>query len=173
MKILKKEKLNIHLKNNLWLVFCLLLPSLTLSQKLNDYYLTTHIVTFKNPLLVVPDTGKVGIFIIESEDFTHEKDVQKLFKQKKAYLFDTDTFSYESYNDRKKMGYKEDEYEYSFRKEEGKAIILKLNEKIKSFYVSFIKLRYYNHVDASAHARYPYIKNTDEYMPILIPSFTD
>ncbi|MCJ8155759.1 hypothetical protein MKJ01_18550 [Chryseobacterium sp. SSA4.19] len=173
MKILKKEKLNIHLKNNLWLIFCLLSPSLVLSQKLNDYYLTTNIVTFKNPVLVVPDYSKVGIFIMESEDFEKEKNIKKLFKLNKAFLFDTESFSFHSISDRKKLNIIEKDYDYNSRKEEGKTIILKLDEKMKSFYIGFIKLSYYNRVDASAHARYPYIQNTDNYEPVFIPSFTE
>jgi len=175
MKILKKERLNIHLhlQNNLLIILFLLFSNLLFSQKFEDYYLTTKIVTFKDPILVVPNSDKVGIFIMESEDFKKEKNIRKLFKQKKAFLFDTNGFSYESVFEREKMGYKEDEHDYSYRKEEAKTIILKLDKKIKSFYIGFIKLRYYNYIDASAHARYPYIRNTDNYELVLIPSFTD
>ncbi|KAA0125951.1 hypothetical protein FY557_19925 [Chryseobacterium sp. SN22] len=175
MKTLKKERLDIHLhlQNNLFILLFLLFSNFLFSQKFDEYYLTTKIVTFKDPILVVPDYDKVGIFIMESEDFEKEKNIKKLFNQKKAFLFDTNGFSYESVLEREKMGYKEDEYDYSYRKEEKKAIILKLDKKVKSFYVGFIRLRYYNRIDASAHARYPYIKNTDNFEPVLIPSFTD
>lgn len=169
MKIIKKEKLNTEMKIKLHLLFFIILSNCFFSQNFKNYYLTTDLVTFKNPILVVPDVTKVGIFIMENDDYNNEKDIRKLFKQKKAFLFDTDTFSYASYTDRKNLGYKEDEYDYSYRKEEGQTIILKLNEKIKSFYVNFIKLSYYNRIDASAHARYPYISDADNYVIVLVP----
>lgn len=175
MKTLKKERLDIylHLQNNLFIVLFLLLSNFLFSQKFEDYYLTTKIVTFKDPILVVPDYDKVGIFIMESEDFEKEKNIKKLFTQKKAFLFDTESFSFHSIADRKKLNIIEEDYDYNSRKEDGKTIILKLNEKVKSFYIGFIRLRYYNRIDASAHARYPFIKNTDNFEPILIPYFTD
>ncbi|HCM33460.1 hypothetical protein [Chryseobacterium sp.] len=173
MKILKKVKLEHHLRTNLYVCIFLLVSSSFFSQKLSDYYLTTKIVSFKDPLIIVPDYDKVGIFIVESEDFNKEKNLKSLFKQKKAFLFDTDGFSYKSYNERKEMGYKEDEYDYVDRKEDGKTIILRLSDKVKSFYISFIKMRYYNYIDASAHARYPYLKDTENFEPILIPCFFD
>ncbi|MBB6332858.1 hypothetical protein HNP24_003861 [Chryseobacterium sediminis] len=175
MKVLKKEKLNIHLplQNNFYIIVFLIFSNFLFSQKFDDYYLTTKIVTFKNPILVVPNYDKVGIFIMESEDFENEPNIKKLFVQKKAFLFDTDSFETESIFDRKNLNYKYQEYKYNSRKEEGKLISLKLDEKIKSFYVGFIKLRYYNSIDASAHSRYPYIKNTDNYEIVLIPSFIE
>ncbi|MDR3024644.1 hypothetical protein [Chryseobacterium sp.] len=175
MKVLKKEKLNIRLtlQNNFYIIVFLLFSNFLFSQKFDDYYLTSKIITFKNPVLVVPDYDKVGIFIMESEDFDKEKNIKILFKQKKAFLFDTDSFSFHSIADRQKMNIIEQEYDYSSKKENGKSIILKLDEKIKSFYIGFIKLRYYNSIDASAHSRYPYIKNTDNYEMVLIPSFIE
>lgn len=175
MKTLKKERLNIHLhlQNNLFIILFLLVSNFLISQKFEDYYLTTKTITFKDPILVVPDYDKVGIFIMESEDFGREKNIKKLFRQKKAFLFDTESFSFHSIADRKKLNIIEQDYNYNSRKEDGKAIILKLDEKIKSFYIGFIKLHYYNRIDASAHARYPYIKNTDNYELVLIPCFTD
>ena len=71
------------------------------------------------------------------------------------------------------MNYKDEDYGYPFRKQEGELIILRLDKNIKSFYVGFIKLNYYNRLDASAHARYPYIKDTQHYEPVLIPYFID
>lgn len=172
MKILKKEKLRQHL-NSLLVIISILFSNLFFAQKLNNYYLTTDIVILKNPVIVVPENNKVGTFIVEFEDFEKEKNIKGLFAQKKAFLFDTEAFGIDSYNDRKKLNIIEQDYDYNSRKEEGKTIILKLDEKIKSFYVGFIKLRYYNHINASAHSRNPYIKNTDNYEPVLIPSFAE
>lgn len=173
MKTLRKVKLSLHLQSNLCVVVFLLFSNLLFSQKFDDYYLTTKIVTFKNPVIIVPDYDKVGIFVVEKEDYDKQKNLNKLFSQKKAFLFDKDNFLYEIFRDIKKTNYEEENYNYTFRKEKGKAIFLGLNEKIKSFYIGFIKLKYYNHTNASAHKRYPYIKNTDNYVPILIPYFPD
>jgi hypothetical protein len=172
MKILKKEKLSLHLQSSL-IIVSLLFSNFLFSQKLEEYYLTTKLITLRNPVLVVPDYDKVGVFIMENEDFKKEKNIKKLFRQKKAFLFDTESFSIHSIADRKKLNIIEQEYYYISRKEEGKAIILKMDDKIKSFYVGFVKLDYYNRIDASAHSRNPYIKNTDNYEPVLIPSFTE
>jgi hypothetical protein len=151
----------------------ILFSNLFFAQKLSNYYLTTDIVTFKNPVIVVPDNNKIGVFIVESENFEKERNIKKLFTQKKAFLFDTESFGIESYNDRKKINYKDFDYEYSYRKEEEKTIILKLDDKIRSFFIGFVKLQYYNHINASAHSRTPYIKNTDNYEMVLIPSFIE
>ena len=173
MKTLKREKLNQHFQNNLLIILFLLFSNLLFSQKFEDYYLTTKTITFKNPLIVVPDSDKVGIFILEKDEYDKEKNIKKLFKQKKAYFFDKDDFIYEIYRDLKKTNFSEEDYNYIFRNETGNTITLRLNEKIKSFYIGFIKVKYYNYSKTSAHKRYPYIKNTDNYELVLIPSFTD
>jgi hypothetical protein len=172
MKTLKREKLNLRLKNSLFILF-ILFSNFSFSQKFENYYLTTKIVTFKNPLIIVPNDNKVGIFVVEKEDYDKQKNLYKLFNQKKAFLFDKDNFLYEIFRDIKKTNYDEENYNYTFRKEEGNTIILGLNEKIKSFYVGFVKLQYYNHTNATAHARYPFLKDTDNYEPVLIPYFPD
>ncbi|WP_143885675.1 hypothetical protein [Chryseobacterium binzhouense] len=173
MKTLKREKSKLHLQNNLYVLFFLFLSNFLFSQKFEDYYLTNKLITFKNPIIIVPNSNKVGIFVVEKEDYDKQKNLNKLFTKKKAFLFDKDNFLYEIFRDIKKTNYEEENYNYTFRKEEGNTIILELNEKIKSFYIGFIKLQYYNHTNASAHARYPFIKNTNDYEPILIPYFPD
>ncbi|WP_284462190.1 hypothetical protein [Chryseobacterium sp.] len=168
MEILRKIKS--YLRAKLYVCFFLLISSSFFSQKLSDYYLTTKIVSFKDPIIVVPDYDKVGIFIVESEDFNKEKNLKSLFKQKKAFFFDKEVFFYEVNNNVKDLNSKEEDYDYVIRKEINNSIILKLNEKIKSFYVGFIRVEYYNYINTTADKRAPYIKNTEDYVPILIPS---
>ncbi len=173
MKILKKEKLNIHqpLQNSFYIILFLFFSNFLSSQNLKDYYLTTNTVIFKDPIIVVPNYDKVGIFVVEKEDYNKEKDINKLFNENKAFIFDKDNLIYEFYRDIKKLNYDDADYDYIFRKEEDNIIILKLNEKIKLFYIGFIKLKYYNTINASAHKRYPYLNDTSNFAPVLIPYF--
>ncbi|WP_332454811.1 hypothetical protein [Chryseobacterium aquaticum] len=173
MKILKKEKLNIHrpLQNSFYIILFLFFNNFLFSQKLKDYYLTSDTVVFKDPIIVVPNYDKVGIFVVEKENYIKEKDINKLFTENKAFIFDKDNLIYEFYRYIKKVNYDDADYDYIFTTKEGNTIILKLNEKIKLFYVGFIKVKYYNTINASAHKRYPYLNDTSNFAPVLIPYF--
>lgn len=162
--------LNLKTKTLLFIFF--LFNKFLFSQQPKDFYLTTDQIVLQTPVLV-SFKGKKGSFIVNNNDFKKSKNINKLLKEGKAFLYFDDSMGIKYFTDAWiKIGTKDIECECCIKKKYtdiNKIRIIQLPESLKTFYVGFTKTEIYNRNIINTENSNTFLKNDESYRIILFP----
>lgn len=157
----------------LLIILFLILSNKIFSQSIiNDSYITQDTIVIKKPIIVIVK-GYDGKFILSEESLKETENFQKGINNQKIFLYNDDGIGFISSIDRKKNNVSIGECGYIRREEKGNLIILKLPLDINKFYLGFVKLSFYNKRVISSNNKKAYLKDENNFKPILYPICKD
>jgi len=139
-----------------------------LSQTIRNSYITQDTISIKKPI-IISVKGYDGKFVLSEDDIAEITNIKNALKKQKMFLYNDDGFGFITTKDRKKNNISIGECQYLSNEEKGKLIIWKLPFENNKFYLGFVKLSYYNKKIITTNNQKVYLKNSEEFKPILFP----
>lgn len=161
-----------QLNKYVFIVLLSVLSNKVFSQLDNNSYITQDTITINKPIIIMVK-GYDGKFIL-SEDFLGEiNHLQKAIDNQKVFLYNDDGIGFISSKDRQKNNISIGECSYIKKEEKKNLTILRLPIEVNKFYLGFVKLKFYNKRVISSNNKKTYLKDSNDFEPILYPICKD
>jgi len=142
------------------------------SQLMNDSYMAQDTITIHKPIVIMVK-GYDGKFILSEENLGEADHLEKAIKNHKIFLYNDDGIGFISSKDRQKNKVSIGDCPYIKREDKKNITILRLPIEVNQFYIGFIKLSAYNKRVISTNNQKTYLKDSDDFKPILYPICQD
>jgi hypothetical protein len=162
----------LNLNRNILIVLLVCVASLLFSQSNKSFYITTEILSIEDPLLISAK-GFRGQFVVSEKKFKESKNIRKLLREEKAFLYFDDSMGIKYFtNVWTEANIKKIECDCCKKTDYidiDNIHVIKLSKYLKSFYLGFTKTNFYNESIADAENSKTYLRNDTKYRMILFP----